>query len=54
MVLSNMVRVQSSGTNVTVNIPKQIREMLNISGGDTLMIEANREKKEIKLRKVEN
>lgn len=50
--LQATAKVQKSGTNVTVNLPKEIRELFGINGGDTVLITAETVGKQIILRKV--
>lgn len=52
MKLQATAKVQKSGTNVTVNLPKEIREALGIDGGDVVLITAETVGKQIILRKV--
>jgi AbrB family looped-hinge helix DNA binding protein len=52
MVLNRMVKVQETKSNVTVNIPKETREVLGISGGDTLLLSADTESNQITLKKI--
>lgn len=50
--LQATAKVQKSGTNVTVNLPKEIREALGIDGGDTVLITAETVGRQLVIRKV--
>jgi bifunctional DNA-binding transcriptional regulator/antitoxin component of YhaV-PrlF toxin-antitoxin module len=52
LILQNTVKVQQTKSNVTLNIPKEQREVLEICGGDTLLLTANTETNEIIIKKV--
>lgn len=52
MKLQATAKVQKSGTNVTVNLPKELREALGIDGGDTVLITAETVGRQLVIRKV--
>ncbi len=52
MELQATAKVQKSGTNVTVNLPKELREALGIDGGDTVLITAETVRRQLVIRKV--
>ena len=52
MTLQKTAKVQVSKTNVTINIPIEQREALGIAGGDTVLLTADTNKKEIIIKKV--
>lgn len=52
MKLQATAKVQKSGTNVTVNLPKELREALGIDGGDTVLITAETVERQLVIRKV--
>ena len=53
MLLQKTAKVQEMKTNVTVNIPREQREALGITGGDTVLLSADNEKQIIILKKME-
>ena len=53
MLLQKTAKVQEMKTNVTVNIPREQREALGITGGDTVLLSADTEKQIIILKKME-
>ena len=53
MLLQRTAKVQKMKTNVTVNIPREQREALAITGGDTVLLSADTEKQIIILKKME-
>ena len=52
MTLQKTAKVQVSKTNVTINIPIEQREALGIAGGDTVLLTADTNKKEIIIKKA--
>jgi bifunctional DNA-binding transcriptional regulator/antitoxin component of YhaV-PrlF toxin-antitoxin module len=52
MKLQKTAKVQTSGTNVTVNIPIEQREALGIGGGDTVLLIADTETQKITIQKL--
>ena len=52
MTLQKTAKVQVSKTNVTINIPVEQREALGIAGGDTVLLTADTNKKEIIIKKA--
>jgi bifunctional DNA-binding transcriptional regulator/antitoxin component of YhaV-PrlF toxin-antitoxin module len=52
MKLQKTAKVQTSATNVTVNIPVEQREALGISGGDTVLLTADTKTKKITIEKL--
>ena len=52
MLLQKTAKVQEMKTNVTVNIPREQREALGITGGDTVLLSADTEKQIIILKKI--
>ena len=53
MFIQKTAKVQETKTNVTVNIPREQREALGITGGDTVLLSADTEKKIIIIKKME-
>ena len=53
MLLQRIAKVLEMKTNVTVNIPREQREALGITGGDTVLLSADTEKQIIILKKME-
>ena len=53
MLLVKTAKVQETKTNVMVNIPREQREALGITGGDTVLLSADTEKQIIILKKME-
>lgn len=37
--MKKTVKVQASSTNTYINLPKEVRELLDIKKGDTLLVE---------------
>ena len=54
MLLQKTAKVQEMKTNVTVNIPREQREALGITGGDTVLLSADTEKQIIILKDDRN
>lgn len=52
MTLSKTAKVQIGNSNTTVNIPKEQREALGISGGDTVLLTADTDKQIIIIKKM--
>lgn len=53
MFIQKTAKVQETKTNVTVNIPREQREALDIVGGDTVLLSADTEKQIIIIKKME-
>lgn len=47
-----MPKIQQAGSNYTVNIPKEVRELLSWKKGDTLLIDVDKAKDSITLKRV--
>ena len=52
MVLQKTAKVQETKTNVTINIPREQREMLGIEGGDTVLLTADTDNQTIIIKKM--
>ncbi len=53
LILEREIKVQQTKTNVTINIPMAHRELLGISGGDTVVMSVDLKKQAIILTKKE-